>query len=121
MNLFNRCLPVLTAAAIVFGTTIALADPVGTYEVEGSNPGGSGNYTGTVTVERTGDTYRVTWAIGGTRYVGTGIGTKDFIAVSYRSGNNTGLALYGEDGGNWTGIWTYAGGKKVGAEHWKRQ
>jgi hypothetical protein len=29
--------------------------------------------------------------------------------------------MYGEDGGNWTGIWTYAGGKQLGAEHWKRQ
>jgi hypothetical protein len=41
--------------------------------------------------------------------------------VSYRSGNDTGLALYGADGGNWTGIWTYAGGRQVGPEAWKRQ
>jgi hypothetical protein len=97
------------------------ADPAGEYKVEGTNPGGGGQYTGTVTVRKTGETYSVIWQVGGTRYIGTGIGNKDFIAVSYRSGSDTGLALYGEDGGNWTGIWTYAGGKKVGAEHWMRQ
>ena len=44
----------------------------------------------------------------------------EFIAVSYKSGNDTGLALYGSDGGNWKGLWTYAGGREVGAEIWKR-
>jgi hypothetical protein len=41
--------------------------------------------------------------------------------VSYRSGNDTGLALYREDGSNWDGIWTYAGGKQIGMERWLRQ
>jgi len=108
-------------AALLWATAAFAADPVGSYNVEGSNPGGSGNYRGTVTVEKTGDTYRVVWVVGSTRYVGTGIGNKDFIAVSYRSGNDTGLALYGSDGGNWKGIWTYAGGREVGPEIWKRQ
>ena len=112
----------LATALLLAGTTLALAaDPEGSYNVEGANPGGNGNYSGTVTVEKTGDTYRVVWDIGGTKYIGTGIGNKDFIAVSYRSGNNTGLALYGEDGGNWLGVWTYAGGKTVGAERWSRR
>ena len=44
-----------------------------------------------MTVRKTGETYSVVWVVGGTRYIGTGIGNKDFIAVSYRSGNNTGL------------------------------
>jgi hypothetical protein len=110
------------AAATVLWTAAAFAaDPVGTYDVEGANPGGGNKYRGGVTVEKTGDTYRVVWVVGGTRYVGTGIGNKDFIAVSYRSGNDTGLALYGAEGGNWVGIWTYAGGRKVGPEIWKRQ
>jgi hypothetical protein len=72
-------------------------------------------------VRKTGETYSVVWVVGSTRYVGTGIGSKDFIAVSYRSGNDTGLALYGSDGSNWNGIWTYAGGKQVGTERWLRQ
>jgi hypothetical protein len=110
------------SAALLLSATVALAaDPVGKYSVEGANPGGGSKYSGTVTVDKTGDTYRVIWVVGGTRYIGTGIGNKDFIAVSYKSGNDTGLALYGADGDNWAGIWTYAGGRQVGAEIWKRE
>jgi len=108
-------------AALLWSAAAFAADPVGSYNVEGANPGGSGKYRGTVTVEKTGQTYRVVWVVGGTRYIGTGIGNKDFLAVSYRSGNDTGLALYGAGGGNWSGIWTYAGGRDVAPEVWKRQ
>lgn len=110
------------AAALLFSATAAFAaDPVGTYRVEGNNPGGGSPYSGTVSVERTGDTYRVVWVIAGTRFVGTGIGNRDFISVSYRSGNQTGLALYGEDGGNWRGVWAFANGTALGTEVWHRR
>jgi len=109
-------------AAFLLSTAAALAgDPVGTYRVEGSNPGGGAPYKGTVTVERTGKTYRVIWVVAGTRYVGTGLGDKDFLAVSYKSGNDTGLALYGAKGDDWNGIWTNSGGREVGAEVWRRE
>jgi hypothetical protein len=108
--------------AFVLFSSLAFADPVGRYEVSGTNPGGKGDYSGQVVVERTGDTYRVTWNVGGQRFIGTGIGDKNFIAVSYRSGDQTGLALYAEEGdGTWVGVWTYAGGKQVGTERWERQ
>lgn len=99
----------------------ALADPVGRFSVSGTNPGDNSRYAGTVVVTRTGDTYRVLWTIGGQQYEGTGIGNKDFIAVSYRSGNQTGLALYGPSGNTWRGIWTYAGGRQIGSEVWEPQ
>ena len=86
---------VATCAAILFGTLTAFAgEPAGRYSVVGSNPGGGARYQGTVTVEPTGETFRVTWDIGGQTFVGTGIGTNRGIAVSYRSGNQTGLAIY---------------------------
>ncbi len=83
--------------------TAFAADPVGSYSVAGSNSGGGSKCSGTVTVEKTGQTYRVVWIVGGTRYVGTGIGDKDFLAISYEAGSDTGLALYGSDGGNLAG------------------
>ena len=47
-------------AALLWGATIALAaDPVGTYTVVGTNPGSGSKYAGVVTVEKTGETYRV--------------------------------------------------------------
>ena len=48
------------------------ADPVGSYSVEGTNPGHDGTYRGTVIVTRTGDTFRV---FHGTRSIGTGSAT----------------------------------------------
>jgi hypothetical protein len=113
---------IVSAAALLLSCATAFAaDPVGHYSVAGSNPGGGGQYSGTVSIEKTGDTYRVIWIVGSTRYIGTGIGNKDFLAVSYKSGTDTGLALYGADGGNWKGVWTYAGGRQIGSEVWKRE
>ena len=112
------CMPLVIALLMA---TAAFADPVGRYTVTGTDPGGKRTYTGDVVVERTGDTYQVVWEIAGSRTTGTGIGNKDFIAVSYRSGNSTGIALYSDDGsGTWTGVWTYAGGKQIGTERWER-
>ena len=99
-----RHLFAVTAAALLWSAATAFAaDPVGRYSVEGTNPGGGSKYAGTVCGRKTGETYRVIWVVGGTRYVGTGIGDKDFIAVSYNSGSDTGLALYGAYRDNWSG------------------
>ena len=109
------------AAALLWSVATAFAaDPVGSYDVQGTNPDGS-KYRGTVTVSQTGQTYRVIWQIGNQRYNGTAIGDKDFLAISYRSGNESGLALYGAEGDDWKGIWTYSGGTTIGAELWSRQ
>ncbi|PPD42980.1 MAG: hypothetical protein CTY15_11420 [Methylocystis sp.] len=116
-----RILATALAAVLAFATAAHAGDPAGKYSVVGKNPGGQGSYSGTAVVEKTGETYKVTWNIGGSIYVGTGIGDPKFLAVSYRAGDNSGLALYGEEGENWAGIWTYQNGKKVGAEKWTRQ
>lgn len=113
----------LCAAVIFFvGSAFAqAADPAGSYKIEGNNPDHGSDYSGTVEVTKTGDTYKIVWTIDGTKYIGTGIGDENFLAVSYKSGDHTGLALYGEKGSDWVGIWTYAGGKALGAEKWTRE
>lgn len=111
---------IATAAFVLLGASPLLAGPQGDYEVVGTNPGREGSYRGTVTVTQTGETYRVVWQVGGETFVGTGIGNDEFIAVSYTSDGSTGLALYGEQAGDWVGIWTYAGGREVGTESWRR-
>ena len=99
--------------------TPVFADPVGKYAIRGTNPGDRRPYSGEVTVIKTDDTYRVVWLIGGDTYTGTGIGSDNFLAVSYRSGNETGLALYGRrPDGSWHGIWTYAGRRQIGTDRW---
>ena len=116
-----RMIAALNTVAFLVGCNVALADPVGRYDCEGTNPGKDTGYKCTVVVERTGDTYSVKWNVGGNSFTGTGIGNKDFIAVSYSSGNQTGLALYAPEGDNWQGVWTYAGGRKIGVERWVRR
>jgi hypothetical protein len=111
---------VATVALIVFAAAAFAADPVGTFNVEGKNPDGSG-YQGTVTVTSTGQTYQVVWEIAGTSYTGVAVADKDSLAVSYQSGDSTGVALYKEDGDNWQGVWTFSGGTSMGTEVWKRQ
>ena len=108
------------AAALTLGAGAALADPAGSYRVDGTGPDGS-SYTGTASIEATGDTYQVTWLIAGQKFVGTAVGNDDFFAVAYRSGTATGIAAYGKDGRGWTGVWTYSGGRKVGAEKLTRR
>ena len=116
-----RSVPLALAVLLVFASASQAQDLEGQYRVRGTNPGGGSGYTGAVTVARSGQTYQVTWQIGSTRYVGTGIGGPTGIAVTYRSGDSTGLALYvpSEQGG-YKGVWTYAGGRQIGEEFWTR-
>jgi hypothetical protein len=114
---------ILAAGAFLLASTaLALAaGPAGTYRVKGTNPGKpDSSYSGTVTVQRTGDTYRVKWEIGDATFTGTGIGNEKFLAVTYSGDDDqTGLALYAPNAsGVWEGIWTYAGSKKIGTENW---
>jgi hypothetical protein len=110
---------ILAAAAFFAASAIAhAADPAGTYTVEGTSPDGGGTYSGELTITKTGDTYKAVWTIGDETYVGTGLGAEDFITISYKSGGKTGVALYSHDKGGWRGVWTYAGGTKVGTETW---
>ena len=110
------------AVALVMSSGLALRRRSGRQLQRGRQQSGrQGRYSGTVTVERTGDTFRVTWDIGSQTYVGTGIGSEKGLAVSYRSGNQTGLAIYGANGDNWEGVWTYTGGREVGGEAWTRR
>jgi hypothetical protein len=97
------------------------ADPAGTYNVKGRNPGGSGAYSGTVVVQKSGDTYQVVWDIDGTSFVGTGVGNDEFLAVGYESKSFNGLAMYIAKGDTWDGIWTAIGGKQIGTEVWTKQ
>jgi hypothetical protein len=117
-----RPLFAISAAALLWSAVTAFAGELtGHYSVQGTNPGSTSRYGGTVSVEKTGQTYRVIWIVAGQRYIGTGIGNGEFVAVSYVSGRETGLALYAPNGDNWSGVWTFANGRQMGTEVWKRE
>ena len=105
-------------------TSAAIAQVIGRCNVEGQNPSGS-TCAGTATIEKTGDTYRLVWTIDGTRFVGTGIGSDEGIAISYRSGSITGIAPLDKEpwghggmvwsGPTWTGpAWAPSAGRAAG-------
>jgi hypothetical protein len=111
----------LSCLSLAALTGAAQAQVIGSFNVEGQNPDGSG-YRGTASVEKTGmETFRVTWVVDGARFIGTGIGNEDVIAVTYRSGNQTGVALMAADKAEVGVVWTYAGGTSVGKERWRRR
>ncbi len=94
--------------------------PSGTYKVNGTNPDGSTKYQGSVTVTKTGDTYKVEWTIGTEDIVGTAIGNDDVLSVGYASGTQPGVALFTSKDGNWGGIWSYLGQTSMGQEAWSK-
>ena len=65
----------LAAAAVLvaFSASAWAASPSGTFQVTGTNPGGTGSYTGMVAVTPTGDTFRVVWRVGSATVTGTGL------------------------------------------------
>lgn len=115
-------------------TTAAIAGPVGSYDVVGTNPDSGGEYRGTVTVSRTGETYKVVWDVGGSRYIGTGLGAlvqngrytvgpahrdDTSISIGYVSDRIFGQAFYFlQDDGSWRGVWTYGGSDRIASETW---
>ena len=127
----------ITITTLITLTLSALAGPEGTFTVRGTNPGGQGEYSGTVSVRQTGQTYSVIWNVGGVKYTGTGLGAENSkgystmgpasssdssIAISYISDGTFGLAYYVEqDDGTWRGSWTYGGSDKIGTEVWTRR
>lgn len=121
--------------ALLTAATGAFAGPEGSYDVVGTNPGDGSSYTGSVTVEQTGETYQVIWEISGTRFIGSALGAApvkgrtimgpaaandDVLAVGYVSGErNFGLAFYVEqEDGTWSGVWTFGGSTAIGTETW---
>ena len=124
----------ILALPLMLMASAAAADPTGNYNVVGVNPDSGREYRGQVSVTRTGETYRVVWNIGGTQYIGTGLGAlvKDgrytvgpahpsdtSISIGYVSGRSFGQAFYFEQkDGSWQGVWTYGGSNKISSENW---
>ncbi|MBZ0164796.1 MAG: hypothetical protein K8H74_19040 [Notoacmeibacter sp.] len=118
----------------VLSGSAAYADPTGTFDVVGTNPDTGKQYRGTVSVARTGETYAVVWNIGGSEFIGTGLGAKfvgnrfvlgaaspddTAISVGYVSETTFGMAMYFEqDDGHWEGAWTYGGSQTAAPEDW---
>jgi hypothetical protein len=128
----------IAACALMVAPTLALADPIGTYNVVGRNIDNGNTYKGTVEVSRTGATYKVVWVIDGKQSVGTGLGSHfnnaNTIATGAASDKDTGLTVgylnkdsfgigtyYLQPDGTWLGVWAMGGSQRVTQETWTKQ
>lgn len=103
--------------AVLMGISIYANDIVGTYDVQGTNPGGKGKYKGTLVITKTNETYKLVWSVGAV-YIGTGILKDNVLAVAYTDENKKwfGIVSYKVDGKKMDGKWCAHGGKALGTE-----
>jgi hypothetical protein len=129
-----RLISIALASLATLSGSAALANPVGTYDVLGTNPDDSGKYAGTVKITRNGEAYKVVWTIDDSETVGVGIGghmvgdvyrmgpateQDTVLSIAYTSGSTVGTALYYEGtDGIWRGAWAYEGAKSLASENW---
>jgi hypothetical protein len=114
----------VSACAVVMGlASAASAQPIGTFRVEGHNPGvpnGPPAYTGVVTISQSGDIFSVVWIVGAarTRVEGRGLFTNGVFAVAFDTVQPAGPALvaYTRQGNNWVGRWITPTGLPPGEE-----
>lgn len=114
---------VFGALAAALLATPALAQPVGTFNVEGRNPGVTGGppaYTGTITVTPAGNGFSVVWNITGSAPIqGRALYVNNVFAVSYMNLQPPGpaLAMYVlRQDGVWDGRWIIPGSQNWGTE-----
>lgn len=117
----RRFLMAASSALLLSGP--AMADPEGTYVVNGSDPKTGNQYQGSIEIHRTGETYQLTWTIGGDVSSGVGIGSGEGpsghtrLAVAFGSTASFGVAEYQlQPDGSWHGQWVYAGGTILATE-----
>lgn len=109
---------VLALAVFLVATAAAAFAIEGTYDCKGTNPGGTGDYQGTVAIVKNGSTYNVTWNIGAQVYLGTGLLEGDSFSVGYADAKKSwfGVVVYKVKGKVLSGSWAMQGSGKLGSE-----
>lgn len=124
----------IALAFMAAATNSGAAGPEGLYFTHGIQANGT-EFVGTVSVVRTGETYRVIWRLADATYRGAGLGaaplkdaTKigpasskdDVLTVGFAGEQDrSGVAFYVEQpDGSWHGIWTRYGSSNIATETW---
>lgn len=82
---------------------------VGTYAVSGAGDQGR-RYTGTVSIEQTGQTYHVRWQLdNGEAYDGVGVASGAILSVGWQVGESAGVAVYDFGAQRVVGRWSVIG------------
>jgi hypothetical protein len=88
-----------------------VGDLSGKYTIQSAtNPGGGGGYKGTVNITKTGDVYKLAWAIPNSPpYSGVALTEGSTLAVGWGMGARYGVVVYRINGGKLSGKWATAG------------
>ena len=87
-----------------------VAPPEGEYRVEGK--GGDGKpYEGTVDIEKSGDSYQLSWKVGYSQYEGKGTFAGNLLTVNW--GSTTPIVYALADDGSLTGLWDSGHGEET--------
>jgi len=98
---------------------VAAVDVIG-FLFDGTNPNGS-KYAGVAVVEATGQTYLITWTVGGSKSVGRGVFLDKTLAVGGVLGSGGFVFAMSPKNGNLEGVWAdMQRGTTLGAEVWTR-
>lgn len=97
--------------------TLAGGNLVGTHAIVGGNPGGAGQYRGTLAIAQTGATYSFKWTTGSTQYSGVGIKVGNTLVVGWGMGANHGVVHYAFSGNAATGKWAVPGMPALATEN----
>jgi hypothetical protein len=110
------------AASVVTASSAGWAQPVGTFNVIGRNPGASGGppaYTGTIAITANGGSFDVVWTFGSVRVLGRGLFVNGVFSVAYPNRRPAGVAIVSyvaRPDGTWEGRWVLPGNPNFGTE-----
>ncbi|MET0546084.1 MAG: hypothetical protein ABWZ40_07220 [Caulobacterales bacterium] len=93
----------------------------GSYDVKGEPFGGGNPYTGVVTVEKTGATYKVVWYPGPDQVEGVGVWWGGQFSVGYMQSGKQGVAVYVPAGNGLKGVWSELGETRIAPEDWVKR
>lgn len=114
----SRLLSAFAFTLLLFVGVPALAQPVGTFDVQGIDDGGD-PYTGTVTVTQTGQTYNVEWRVEDQSFRGVGIFADGAFSVGFTGEGVNGVAIYRRNAsGVWEGVWAFVDQNETHTENW---
>ena len=99
---------VLTLSAQCFTHTAAAAtDITGDYSIIGSTTDGDGEYTGSLSISRKGEVYKLTWTTGNGKFTGTGLITKGVLSAVWHQADDIGVSSFIIEEGKLVGTWAF--------------
>jgi len=112
-------LALILVGAAISSSGLAQSPKVGgVYNVQGTNPGGKGGYTGTVSITPTGSVYQVDWKVGNS-YSGVGILNGNILSVGWGNLSQAGFGVVTytvQPNGSLSGTWAMVKGTTLGTE-----